>query len=286
MMENVTERKNVPSFTLDDCEDVSKYLSKRRHTERIPDGLSPFRCRQNNHSYGNRDNGGKKSDKDCRCSKRRHTLVPGVSEVELFEKETKLIVLEFLQVSTPRLLNAKSPGRDIPESLPEGEVKTVFVVEEKLCVEEHQKCAQQSNKREVKRQRKVSKSKTVTLGENDRKEINEYQIKEQRKKFKRSTSDMTSLQYSMMRRKFQQMQSPIIQWLKDHIEEETDDDDNVSITHIPEKKNVVIEDEISNLEINELESIPENTIIDDSSPTTDDDEEPPPRSKRYKNNVS
>ena len=242
------ERKDGPPFTVED--DVSKYLSKRRHTERIPDGLSPFRCRQNNHSYGNR-NGGTKNDKNCRCTQRRHTLVPGVSEVELFEKETKLIVLEFLQVSTPRL--------DTKSRCSIGETRDVFIREHKTSNEDEE-IEQKSNKRAVKRQRKVSKSKTVTLGEADRKEINEYQVKE-RKKFKRSSSEMTSLQYSMMRRKFQEMQSPIIQWLKDHIEEESED---VSISQIPDITTTGIEEEISSLDVKELESIPEDT--DDSLP--------------------
>lgn len=46
----------------------------------------------------------------CTCNKRRFTVVttPGISQDEIMEKETKLIVLEFLSSLRPDLLTARN----------------------------------------------------------------------------------------------------------------------------------------------------------------------------------
>jgi len=239
-----------------------QYLSKRRNTERIPEELNPFRCRQNNHSNSNKILPQKaQQDGDCLCTKRRHTLAPNVSQLEFFEKETKLIVLEFLQNSTPQFkLNRKTtPKTSSITSIQETEVKQEFVVGEQRT-----DAAPNVTKRPVKKERKVSKAKTVTLGEKDRLDINAELEKKERsgKRFKRSSSDLTAQKYQLMKRTFHQMQLPLIQWLKEH-EPPVDDGDNNDNNDGDNKADntVVLEEEIVPVNFIEVESEPIREIL-------------------------
>ena len=243
-----------------------QYLSKRRNTERIPEELNPFRCRLNNH--GNNQlllPETHQKNNDCSCSRRRHTLSPNVSR-EFFEKETKLIVLEFLQVSTPRFKLDKKPtqNKSLITSIKENDIKEDFVVEKSKG-----DATINMTKRPVKRERKVSKAKTVTIGEKDRKEINaELENKERNgKRFKRSSSDLTLQQYQLMKRTFQQMQLPLIQWLKEHespvVEDDGDNEDNENDGDNKTKDGniLVFEEEIVPVKSIEVESLPIHEIL-------------------------
>ena len=238
--------KNMASLEL--TENPSLYLSKRRNTEQIPNTLDPFRCRQNNHKKISAH-----GQKDCLCSRRRHTLVPGATELELFEKETKLIVLEFLQISTPRLNVKRKTSQPVTNVIKEGVVVEKFDTNNESS---KSKGEQNGNKRSVKRERKVSKSKTITLGEKDRQELDDYQ--KNGRTIKRSTSDLTSQQYQLMRRKFEEMKQPLIQWIKEHVEEEKNK--THVIPQIITSSDFIEETLVTNLDISTLESLPEEEI--------------------------
>lgn len=242
---------------------------------------------------------------------RRHTIIPVGKKTELFEAETKLMVLEFLQRTTLRskaltkrlreniqdapggidtferkkdifdeffqqrdndqenmtetslyssnTSTAKSSSscsssssftkdRDYAETIKSSttidgnEEKTTEVTITENKNEEQIKACE---KRAFRKNRKISteKAKTVAIGEYQRQlvvdEINtentstsSFSTTDQAPhKYKRSSSDLTQMQYSAMKKKMKEMQLPLIKWLTEHVkieeinEEVTDDSD-------------------------------------------------------------
>ena len=132
----------------------------------------------------------------CTCNKRRFTVVttPGISQDEIMEKETKLIVLEFLSSLRPDLLTARNSVNDYS-------LNTSY--------DDYQNG------------KKSAKAHTVTIGEQERKEILAHLEKEQNlKKLSRSSSDVSDAQHQLMRKKLQNMQKPIRSWMDQNLKTE------------------------------------------------------------------
>ena len=66
--------------------------------------------------------------KNCRCRKIRQSVSGNVSESELMNHETKLIVLEFLRALTPEKLTARSKSIDAASSGPSSRSASIDVV--------------------------------------------------------------------------------------------------------------------------------------------------------------
>ena len=132
----------------------------------------------------------------CTCNKRRFTVVttPGISQDEIMEKETKLIVLQFLSSLRPDLLTARNSVNDYS-------LNTSY--------DDYQNG------------KKSAKAHTVTIGEQERKEILAHLEKEQNlKKLSRSSSDVSDAQHQLMRKKLQNMQKPIRSWMDQNLKTE------------------------------------------------------------------
>ena len=132
----------------------------------------------------------------CTCNKRRLTIVttPGISQDEIMEKETKLIVLEFLSSLRPDMLTARNSVNDSSFN---------------TSLDDYQ-----NGKKSV-------KAHTVTIGEQERKEILAHLEKQQSvKRLNRSSSDVSDAQHQIMRRKLQNMQKPIRKWMDQNLKTE------------------------------------------------------------------
>ena len=229
-------------------EKLKTKLNQRRNTEKLYRSPLLTASSNNNNNYNLKNN---------EEQQRRHTIVVSASKSELFQKETKLIVLEFLQKETPRnealthrlrFDNVSTPVLPKCNEEQENEItteiinKNVETLNNDEGINENKSVIKSTCKKRVsKKQRKIStaKSKTVTIGENERKQIMEELHKadstEKRRKFKRSSSDLTKTQYKAMTKKFKAMQTPIIKWLATHVKTEKEDEHHVDGDHVKEE---------------------------------------------------
>ena len=158
----------------------------------------------------------------CNC-KHRHAVTPGITQEEVMEQETKLIVLEFLSSLSTEKLTAR------------------YKTNENENENSETNKSSEENTEYIKPDRKSIRSNTVTIGENERKELmrqlKEHAAREEEnkkgKRLNRSSSNVTPEQYSAMRKKLLQMQIPIKKWINMNLKHEIESFDKVQLSSTP-----------------------------------------------------
>ncbi|XP_057312591.1 uncharacterized protein LOC130654080 isoform X2 [Hydractinia symbiolongicarpus] len=214
-------------------EKKSYNLSRRRNTEKpIPltssVHSSQCTCQQDGLST-------------CGSVRRRHTLSPVVSKKELMEKETKLIVLEYLSSLSPRQLTAWTrSGMRVSSDYTDG---NDFKNDLSPSIDKNSTKLNLDAKNERTSSKKGFKSNTVTIGENERKlllqqiqEHNEMQNKKNGKRLARSESAVTTEHYTKMKKKLEEMQVPIRQWIDEKLKQEITKFDKSNLNTSPRKR--------------------------------------------------
>lgn len=237
------------SFQHDDNDVVLKerrqdYLNKRRSTlasMRRGDTSTHCQCRSHRGAL-----------RPCVCASRRKTISPKISESELMEKETKLVVLEFLRGLTTEQIRGRSrrsregstssrkSAQDVLEdrtckisqsdidnfSEALENIEPVSVIHIKECDFEEKMFSAEDRRRESKRQRASTYHyNTVTIGERDHRDLLEsissnshsdglHRIGSTR--LGRSRSDISEEHYAATRAKLQQMQAPVRKWFENN----------------------------------------------------------------------
>jgi len=155
----------------------------------------------------------------CNCKgRRRNTVItPGISPDEVMEKETKLIVLEYLSSLSIEELTARN--------------KT-----------SRASSFNNTSQEDFTKGRKSVKANTVTFGETERKAILEHLAKQAQeedlkngKRLGRSTSDVSEKQYEKMRVKLRQMKVPLKKWMDVNLKQELLEFDPTNLKKSPRK---------------------------------------------------
>lgn len=220
--------------TLEVTEERKSYnLSRRRNTEKpipLTSSVHPSQCTCQQDGLST-----------CGSVRRRHTLSPVMSKKELMEKETKLIVLEYLSSLTPGHLTARTRSEmRVSSDYTDG---NDFKNDLSPSTDENSTKLNLGAKNERTSSKKGFKFNTVTIGENERKlllqqiqEHNEMQNKKNGKRLARSESAVTTEHYTKMKKKLEEMQVPIREWIDEKLKQEITKFDKSNLNTSPRRR--------------------------------------------------
>ena len=168
--------------------------------------------------------------KPCTCARRRLTRTSNISESELLENETRLVVLEFLRGT---LFDELKSSRRRTEGSVSSRISSEGIIEEDETLNspvmedipsDEQMINADSMKRDAKRERGSVKYNTVTIGEYDHNELLKMLASTRdmnseissigTSRLGRSRSDVSAEHLAATREKIQNMQKPVRQWIE------------------------------------------------------------------------
>lgn len=197
-----------------------EYLKKRRSTfATVRQGNSATLCQCRSHQG---------ALKPCKCSARRQTVSPKISESELMEKETRLVVLEFLRGLSPEQLSARKrrsregsvSSRKSAQEIIEDLVPVSPSHANEYEVDEMFSSSSDYKKTEKKKRPESQKYNTVTIGEHDHQKLLEMlacsgdSTNSTGVRLGRSRSDISEERYATTRAKIQKLQAPVKKWIQ------------------------------------------------------------------------